>query len=516
MKKNTKVTVVALTLLLLSTVSCKKSFLEITPKDVSVASTYADYNNLMNGSALYVIGSTTYGIWEPASIMGDEVSAESYAFNNTSRGFPEARAMFQWQADIFPLVPQSTDSGGDSPKFMLTLLTNLYALNKIVAEVEKATNGSAQQELELKSEAMAERAYYNFQLVSYFTKPYNASTASSDPGFPVITNPDIQVNSFPRGTVQQSYDAMIGDLTAAIPNLNIQPSAPTRPSKAAAEALLGKIYLSMNRYADALTQINAAFADMAKLATQPTLYNYNTTLGTPGAGWNAGASATTGPKSPFTNVTDVQESLWALFSHAGPYNNSSYSTNFLTIQGPTSVSPLFDQPTDWRLKFYSPLETGSTTTLIPTLTPNSRLHRFNLLYTRVGIELPDLLLMRAELEARANQLNAAVTDVQTLRNNRMPAAVAGVPAATQTNQNALIQFIVAERTREFAETGMRWFDMRRLSNDPLFPNIATATHKLYNDDAGDTFSTFTLNATRLTLRLPPLYLSQNPGMADNP
>lgn len=515
MKKNIKISVVVVTLLLLTTISCKKSFLETTPKDLSVASTYADYNNLMNGSVLYVIGSTTYGIWEPASIMGDEVSAEVYNFNLTTTGFPEARAMFQWQADIFPLVPQSTDNGGNSPRFTLTMLTNLYALNKIVAEVQSAANGSAQQELEVKSEAMAERAFYNFQLVNYFTKPYNASTASSDPGFPVITVPDIQINSFPRGTVQQSYDAMIGDLTAAIPNLNIQPSAPTRPSKAAAEALLGKIYLSMNRYTDALTQINAAFTDMAAMGTAPTLYNYNTTLA-PGGAWLTGASPTTGPKSPFTNVTDVKESLWALFSHGGPYNNSSYSTNFLTIQGPTSATPLFDQPTDWRLKFYSPLETGSTTTLIPTLTPNSRLHRFNLLYTRVGIELPDLLLMRAELEARANQLPAAVTDVQTLRNNRMPAAVAAVPAATQTNQTALIQFIIAERTREFGETGMRWFDMRRLSNDPLFPNVATATHKLYNDDAGDTFTIFTLSATRLTLRIPPLYLSQNPGMVDNP
>jgi starch-binding outer membrane protein, SusD/RagB family len=138
------------------------------------------------------------------------------------------------------------------------------------------------------------------------------------------------------------------------------------------------------------------------------------------------------------------------------------------------------------------------------------------LYTRMGIELPDLLLMRAELEARENNLTSAVTDVQTLRNNRIPPAVAGVPAATQTNQTALIQFIISERTREFAETGARWFDMRRLSNDPLFPNVSTATHKLYNDDAGDTFTTFTLTPARLTLRIPPYYLSQNPGMVDNP
>jgi hypothetical protein len=515
MKKYNKVTAAILTLLSLTIVSCKKSFLETVPKAKTVASTYADYNNLMNGSDLYVIGSTTYGIWEPASIMGDEVSAEAYAYNLTSSGFIAAHGFFQWQADIFTPAAVSNDTQSYNPQFMFRMLTLLYTLNKIITEVPSVPDASLQQIAELQAEAKVERAFYNFQLINYFTKPYNAATASTDLGFPIITNPDIQASSFPRGTVQQSYDAMIGDLTQAIPNLLIQSSAPTRPSKAAAEAMLGKIYLSMNRYADALTMINNAFSDMAKMSAQPVLYDYNTTLA-PGGAWNTGASATTGPKSPFTNVTDTHESLWAMFTHAGPYNNSSFSTNFLTIQGTTSAQPLFDQPTDWRLNFYTPLETNSTTTLIPTTVANSRLHRYNLLYTRVGIELPDMYLMRAELEARTNALGAAVTDVQTLRSNRMPPAVSGVPAAVQTNQTALIKFIIAERTREFAETGARWFDMRRLSNDPLFSGQPAAVHKLYNNDTQDTFTTFTLTPARLTLRLPSYYLSQNPGMVDNP
>jgi hypothetical protein len=528
MKKYIKVTVVMLALILLATTSCKKNFIEITPKTLSVARTFNDYNSLMNASALYVVGGTTYGIWEPAALMGDEVSAEAYAYNLTSGGFIAARGFFQWQADIFSPTPITNDTQSYNPSVFFQMFTLFYTLNKVITEVPGVTDASAQQIAELQAEAKAERAFFNFQLVNYFTKPYNASTASTDLGFPIITVPDVQANSFPRGTVQQSYDFMINDLTQAIPDLSIQPSAPTRMSKAGAEAMLAKIYLSMNRYTDALTQINNAFIDMAKMGTQPVLYNYNITLA-PGGAWST-ISGTTGPaSSPFTNVTDTKESLWAVFTHAGPYNNTSYSNNFLTIQGTASAQPLFDQPTDWRLKFYSPFESGSTTIPIPTTVANSRLHRYNLLYARVGIELPDMYLMRAELEARTSALGAAVTDVTTLRSNRMPTAVAGVPTATQTNQTALIQFIIAERTREFAATGARWFDMRRLSNDPLFPNVATATHTLYHNDgvvtviAGvptvttpETFTTFTLTPARLTLRLPPYFLSQNPGMADNP
>jgi len=97
----------------------------------------------------------------------------------------------------------------------------------------------------------------------------------------------------------------------------------------------------------------------------------------------------------------------------------------------------------------------------------------------------------------------------------MPASVSSVPA-TVSSQEQLIRFIVDERTREFAGTGHRWMDMRRLSLDPIFA-ADTYTHILYPATglpAGAT--TFTLSTPRLTLRIPAKILAQNPGMTDNP
>lgn len=488
----------------LTIASCKRDFLEIFPKGKNVAITFEDYNSLMNESNFYVLGNGSWSVWEPTAIMGDEVSAEAYAYNLTGNGFIAARGFFQWQDDVFPLNDIAGDSNGSMPKFLNILLADIYTLNKIINDVNKATNGSDQQKLALKSEAMAVRAFINFQLVNYFTKPYNPATASTDPGFPTITTANTQIPTFSRGTVQQSYDFMISDLTQAIPNLPIQSSFPTRICKAAAEAVLGKLYLSMGNYSGAITSINSAFSNMAKMSIKPTLYNYNTTFATGGA--FLPINATTGPNSPFVNNTDTKESLWAVFTFAGPYAGNGYSTNFLTI--PAKTIALYD-PTDWRLKFYTNLQTDNRTPI-----PGGRLHRNNLKWTRIGVELSDLYLLKAEVEARAGSMADAVTQVTTLRTNRMPAAVAAVPANIVNDKPALIKFIIEERIREFAGLGARWFDMRRLSNDPIFSGDPAAKHTVYTDATNGT--SYTLTPNRLTLRLPPVYLNQNPGMVDNP
>ncbi|NOW95062.1 RagB/SusD family nutrient uptake outer membrane protein [Mucilaginibacter sp. SG564] len=504
MQKNKQLTAAFIALLSIIATSCKKSFLEVVPKGDNIAITYDDYNKLMNGSNFYVLGGAGAGSWQPAAIMGDEVSAESYAFNSPDGGFEIARSLFQWSDNVFPANNPPNDFNANNPQFLRNLLSNIYTLNKIANEVTNATEGTQQQKLELQAEAMAERAFTNFQLINYFTKPYNAATASTDLGFPVIKIADVTTKAFERGTVQQSYDFMINDLTQSIPNLALQPAIRTRISKAAAEGLLGKIYLFMGKNSEALTMFKNAFNDMAKMTTAPTLYNYNQTMAVGGS--FLPSSDMYGPNSPFTNVTDITESLWAVMTYSGNENGSGYPADFLSI--PTRTIALFD-PSDWRLKFYSNLQTDLSTPI-----PGGRLRRYNLQWARIGVELPDLYLLKAEAEARTNDLAGAKADIETLRKNRMPLAVASVPVAATANQSSFIKFIIEERTREFTQEGARWFDMRRLANDPIYAGNPAPTHEVYQDGSNATI--YTLKPARLTLRLPPLYLSQNPGMPDNP
>ncbi len=70
--------------------------------------------------------------------------------------------------------------------------------------------------------------------------------------------------------------------------------------------------------------------------------------------------------------------------------------------------------------------------------------------------------MRAELKARADDLAGAKADLKPLRSKRMPANIVAIPSGIANDKEALVRFILEERIREFAISGMRWMDMRRL------------------------------------------------------
>jgi hypothetical protein len=96
----------------------------------------------------------------------------------------------------------------------------------------------------------------------------------------------------------------------------------------------------------------------------------------------------------------------------------------------------------------------------------------------------------------------------------MPVADAVVPSAIAGDQTALIKFIIDERIREFALEGYRWFDMRRLSVDPIFAGM-TFTHTMYNADG--TTTVYTLRQPdRLVMKFPKNITDANPNMPDNP
>ena len=128
-----------------------------------------------------------------------------------------------------------------------------------------------------------------------------------------------------------------------------------------------------------------------------------------------------------------------------------------------------------------------------------------------GITYPEYFLLRAECKARTNDLAGAREDLEILRKKRMPATDAVVNIS---DRNELIRFVIDERQREFAMTGYRWFDIRRLSVDPLFSG-KTYTHVIY-DISGKALETFTLTPDRMTLRLPLKLMAQNPSMDNNP
>ncbi|WP_158995637.1 RagB/SusD family nutrient uptake outer membrane protein [Mucilaginibacter sp. L196] len=480
-QRNKHIRVIGISMLLITVLfSCKKNFLEVTPKGNLIAQTVSDYNLMLNSLSLENIDSQ-----DGAIAMGDEVAAANDYFSSSLLA---VQRRFAWDAVVY--------DPGQVAVEMTVPMQNLYTYNAIINGISAATDGTAQQKASIQAEAMAGRAWTNFMLINYYGKPYAEATAATDPGFPIITVADVTQTKFVRASVKDMYDFIVSDLTSAIAALPAQTTFRSRMSKPAAEGLLAKVYMFMGKFSQALPLLNQSFTDMGNSTIPIALYNYNVTFATGGSFLPLGFF---GPTYP--SVVSNTENLYSKQA----IDNWTFTNNELVIS-PATVA-LFGS-SDLRLNFYA------NSAFFGANYPGVLLRRVGPIEDQYGVVLPDLYLLRAECKARLGDLAGAKTDVETLRSNRMPAADASVPAATAGKQLSLLNFIFDERTREFAVQGYRWFDMRRLSVDPLFTGT-TYTHTLYST-SGSITSTFALDPLRFTMRFPQTVIDENPGMENNP
>ena len=206
-----------------------------------------------------------------------------------------------------------------------------------------------------------------------------------------------------------------------------------------------------------------------------------------------------GPEYP--NIPDIEEDVYAKQA----FNSWAFINNEIVISPETAG---LYEASDLRLNLYS------TTAFFGSAYPLGMLRRYGPATIKFGVVVPDLYLLRAECKARLEDFSGAVADVETLRKKRMPVANANVPVGLASQKLPLLKFIMEERIREFAVQGFRWFDMRRLSVDPLFAGT-TYNHYVYTG-AGAVTKTFTLKPERLVMQLPKKLIDQNPGMQNNP
>jgi hypothetical protein len=454
-------------LLLAVTASCKKSFLEIKPKGIVIATKTSDYDLLLNNLDLININTNAQ------HLLGDEIVMKDPSYTGAS--FRE-KQLFKWDYNIYTPEEDAIET--------LIPAKGLYIYNKIIEEVPESTEGSETVKMSLQAEALTGRAWTYFLLINYYGKPYNAATASTDPGFPLITKADVNGADYRRASVQAIYDQIVSDLTTAIPNLiNTGVQHRIRVSKATAQGLLAKVYIFMGKYAEALPLLNESISNLGQSAMQTTLYNFNTV----------------NPGYP-TTVNDI-ENVYSK-NMANGYISAAQTLVYITPE----TAALFG-PTDLRFTRYF----ASSFTF-----PNSvKLYKRGATSVSFwGLRVPELYLFRAELKARNDDVTGAVSDLEYLRQNRMPAADAAVPAAAKVSKMALLQFVMDERVREFAVTGYRWFDMRRLSVDPLFGNTINFQHKVY-DASGNIKETFTLNnVNQFVFTMPPKIVGENPNIND--
>lgn len=323
--------------------------------------------------------------------------------------------------------------------------------------------------------------------------PYRKSAS------PVVANP-------PLASTQEIMDLVEQDLLEA----RDAPAAvgnPTRASLTAVEALLAQFYMykrdwaKMGEYAEsAWSKAVAAAGSVDNL-----IYDYNTFYYRPDP--NASPSPGTDVEVGLElvgqdNLINQTHNREFLFYRMAPRGTTSYpSADFLA---------LFDQEHDQRYRLFALKALGYATTVGGVRHDDGvqvYYYRDSKMAGNQGMTYPELLLIKAEANARLNKLGQALADLNLLRKYRYHADVANLPNGGSLTQDQLLEEILKERRRELPiGTFQRTFDIKRLALDAGKPWAKsrvehTVGGKTYSADVNSAF--FTLEINNPTILLNP-------------
>jgi len=443
--------------LLLTMSSCNK-YLDVKPKGVQLLVTVTDYDQWLNASNLDA------SMPIELNNMGDNVDDP----NIPNPPVLSTDLAYIWAAQLSPNV-------NGQAWILPNHYTSIYYFNTVIQDVDGATGGTSQQKASLKAEAMLGRALEYLYLVNEYGKVYNATTAATDLAVPFVTSNDLATPTPPRSTVQQIYDQVIADITAAIPNLPADNSKNRyRGTVAAGYSVLARTYLYMGNYP--LAQKNAQLA----LDNGPNVVQDYNAINDP---------------TGILALTVRPDAIYARLAAA-----------FVNTQIPTlSFLQSFD-PNDIRLQaYYTPL--GSFLVRGVTLYQPSGVGA-STAYPNWGTSVAEMRLIIAEAAARGGDLTTALQQLDAVRKCRIVSSA--YQAYQSSNAADVLQKVLAERGFEFPYCGMRWFDMRRLDAENMMPTV------IRYDANNNVIATLPPGSPRYTLQIPIQAIYFNPGMPQNP
>ncbi|MGN7986093.1 RagB/SusD family nutrient uptake outer membrane protein [Pedobacter sp. 22226] len=446
-----------LALSLLSFPSCRK-YVEIPPEQTKILSTAADYTQLMYNSS-----ANEQGYYYPI-FSGDDAGSDETRWQTSLQ--TAAGNAYTWAERNFGSQEEDLDWQNAYRK--------IFIYNTIVDGIMGSVGTDEEKQIGM-SYALVHRAFEYFSLVNLYGNQYAAATAASDPGVPLLLKPKF-LGDLTRASVQAVYDQVISDLNTAIPGLKNLPDFPSNPSKVSAYAILSRVYLHKRDFVNA-----EKFADMS-LALQSNLLDLNV--------YKTGT-----PAFP-TKVNNPEELLIK--------RTSQFPVAFPLS---TDAENMYDKTNDIR---YTLLTTPGATLPATTFTVSRGYNKSRLTNDGgyIGPSVPEMILIKAECEARAGNIAATLSLLNDLRKKRYNNASAYINLSAASANEAL-HLVIDERKREFVARGFRWFDQRRLRQDAGFIGTVTRIFK------GVTY-TLAPNSNRYTFAIGDKYILLNPEITQNP
>ncbi|HLR49803.1 MAG TPA: RagB/SusD family nutrient uptake outer membrane protein [Candidatus Sphingobacterium stercoripullorum] len=459
---------------LLSFQSCE-SYLDIKPKGYVIPQTVEDFERILNDVSL-------------TKFLSDGIEILSDDFYNPSLERDKNVDQVDYRLYAWLKDPYTTPTDYSYYSYWNMIYARIYQYNAIINGIDEAVGGSESRKKVAKARARLGRAMGYYYLVNIYSQPYNKESAKTDLGVPLIQTNSINDPIPSRGTVQETFDFIINDLNEAIVDLPSSSQSVFELNKASGYGWLARTLLIIGDFQGAL---NAA---EEVLALNNTLVDYNTEydIAVPSVG-----DPYYIPKAghQFATIRSQPENIHAItfdytrgmaFQYVAKETESLFSENDLRRINITPNYANLEDINDWDGTY---TYMGSTS------------YEYN-----VGIATPEMYLIKAESLARLNQTSDALTTLNKLRKHRI---LADAYEDFQTNNSIqAIKWTLEERRRELLFKGSRWFDMRRLNQDPDFG--FTAKHYLKDGS----FFELEPGNPRYVLTIPETALTD--GITQNP
>ena len=438
--------------------SCRK-YVEIDQLSIRTLKYTSDFRNTMNNNSV-LEGTYSYPI-----LSGDDIEITDATRQN---------ALGDILSNVYSWAPKYT-SESQSDADWDKLYKTIYVCNQVLDGVLTSQDGTEAEKQRIYAEALVHRAYTYLILVNTYGKQYNAATASTDLGVPLLTTPNLYTK-LNRTPVAEVYKQILNDLRTSISRLPAVAEYNVRPAKVSSYAIFAKTYLNMRDFNNA-----ALYADSA-LALQSGLLDLKTYETAPGTI----PVRLLNPEILFSKISNVV------------YTATSLSSDLLTSLGATDLRyKLFS---DVRSKFGNQFSTSFTGRA-------STKYLLNEFVINNGPTVPEMMLLKAQCLSRSGKTADAMILVNNLRVKRF--TTANYVPLTAASANDALRIVVEEKRREFFGTGMRWFDQKRLNLDSDF-----ATTK--NRSLKGVSYTLQPNSNLYLYPIGDKYILLNPELQQNP
>ncbi|GGZ42036.1 hypothetical protein GCM10007049_39070 [Echinicola pacifica] len=396
------------------------------------------------------IESAVLGVYESAQIgFYNDVVQRGYPFGaaNVEQGDLRGEDLYNDQ-----LFYEITYTGSYSPTsannngMWISLYRMINRLNIILEKLDPAFESgllTADTRDNYRGELLFLRALSHHELLVHFARPY-----MDDPSLPGVPYRIFGIDEVAkislgemvrRGTVGEDYDQLLADLDQAEDLIN--EGGTFRASWGAVIALKTRIKLHKGDWQGVLDEFKKLEGKYAITSD-------------PAAPFRSGGQSTDNIFSFLNSAESNPGTNGALPAMLGNPNTGG--------RGLVKISPLI-----WRADFWMVDDTRRK------LTSSGGLGVYTTKYVdatsfsdpNVILRYSEAVLNAAEASARLNDLAAAVTLVNLVRDRSIPSTAASYTVAGLEDQNSVIQAILNEKRIEFLAEGKRFGDIHRLSGE---------------------------------------------------